>query len=459
MFVMRSAGTALGKSVPTAIILGLLGALALWGHSSGWKIAPLSQWWGSDGEKKSDAEGDRTRVETDPCTAALACGLGYIRAREADRVRIIFPSEKVVTNAGLETAAAATRPMEQSVEAVGELDFDRTRYAVLAPRVAGTVWYVFGKPGDAVKRGDTLSLVEAPEVGRAKAEFLTSLVQVETRADAVRVMESASGSIPERQIREARAGLREANIKLFNDHQALSNLGLNVPLKDVLGLKEEDAFKKVSALGVPEALLKEMPEERRTANLLPLTAPFDGVIVSARKAKGEAVGPAEPQFVLADLSSLWLMLNVRPADAGGLTIGREVFFTAAGVDGTARGQLTWISPEVDDKTRVVLARAEVANPDGKLRPHTFGAARVVIESNPRALTVPDDAIQADEGFHYVFVQGDEATVFFARRVKIGGRQNGFTEIVEGVTAGELVVTKGSHVLKSELFKDRIGGEE
>src|SRR5262249_40598842 len=156
---------------------------------------------------------------------------------------------------------------------------------------------------------------EAPEVGRAKAEFLTSLVQVETRADVVRVMESASGSIPERQIREARAGLREANIKLFNDRQALSNLGLNIALKDGMGLKEEDAFKKVSALGVPEELLRAVPEEGRTANLLPLTAPFDGAIVSARKAKGEAVGPTEPQFVLADLSNLWLMLNVRPADA------------------------------------------------------------------------------------------------------------------------------------------------
>jgi cobalt-zinc-cadmium efflux system membrane fusion protein len=275
----------------------------------------------------------------------------------------------------------------------------------------------------------------------------------------VQVMESAAGSIPERQIREAKAALREANIKLFNDHQALSNLGLNIALKDVKGLKEEDAFAKVSALGVPEEVLREMPAEGRTANLLPLTAPFDGVIVSARKAKGEAVGPAEPQIVLADLRKLRLMLNVRPADVGGLRVGQDVFFTAAGVDGEVPGKLAWISPEVDEKTRVVLARVEVANPDGKLRPRTFGAARVVTESKSSALTVPDDAIQADEGFQYVFVQGDEETVFYARRVKLGGRQNGFTEIVEGVAAGERVVTKGSHALKSELFKDRIGGEE
>jgi cobalt-zinc-cadmium efflux system membrane fusion protein len=459
MFDIRSAGAALGKAVPTAVVLGLLGGLLAWGHHSGWKIAPLSRWWSGDAEKEKGAEEGRTRVETDACTPALALGLGYVRAREADRVRIVLPSEKAAANAGLETAEVATRPTEQGVEAVGELDFDRTRYAVLAPRAAGTVWHVFVKPGDAVKRDDTLSLVESAEVGRAKAEFLTSLVQVETRGDIVRVMESAAGSIPERQIREAKASLREANIKLFNDHQALSNLGLNVALKDVTGLKEEDAFRKVSALGVPGEVLTATPEEGRTANLLPLRAPFDGVIVSARKAKGEAVGPTEPQFVLADLSNLWLMLNVRPADAAGLAPGQDVYFTAAGVGGEVRGKLAWLSPEVDEKTRVVVARVEVANPDGRLRPRTFGAARVVTESKAAALTVPDEAVQDDEGFHYVFVRGDEGTVFFARRVTLGGRQNGFTEVVEGVAAGETVVTKGSHALKSELFKDRIGGEE
>jgi cobalt-zinc-cadmium efflux system membrane fusion protein len=460
MFVMRSAGAALGKAVPTAVTLGLLAALAIWGHHYDWKLAPPSRWWAGDAEKEKSSEEGRTRVETDPCTPALACGLGYVRAREADRRRVILPSEKAVASAGLETAEVSARPVEQGVEAVGELDFDRTRYAVLAPRAAGTVWHVAVKPGDAVKRGQTLALVEAADVGRAKTEFLNSLVQVETRADILSGLEKLPSSlVPAPQLRQARASLREGRIKLFNDHQVLSNLGLNIALKDVMDLKEEDAFKKVSALGVPEEMLRALPDEGRTANLLPLTAPFDGVIVSARKAKGEAVGPTEPQFVLADLGKLWLMLNVRPADAAGLSVGQDVFFTAAGVDGEVRGKLVWISPEVDEKTRVVSARVEVANPDGKLRPRTFGAARVVTRSKPNALTVPDDAVQADEGFNYVFVRAVEKTVFYARRVTLGGRQNGFTEIVEGVAAGETVATKGSHALKSELFKDRIGGEE
>ena len=174
---------------------------------------------------------------------------------------------------------------------------------MLAPRATGTVWHVYAQPGDVVKRGQLLALIEAADVGRAKSEFLNSLLQVERRAGIVRDMEAVGSLIPDPQLRELKANLREARIKLFNDHQTLLNLGFNVALEDMQkemeGLKKEKdemaglqaLFKKFSGLGVPPALLHDLPEDSLTANLLPLTAPFDGVVVSMRKAKGEAVGP------------------------------------------------------------------------------------------------------------------------------------------------------------------------
>jgi cobalt-zinc-cadmium efflux system membrane fusion protein len=454
--VLRSGVVALAKQVPTVVILGLLGGLAWWGHVNSWKIGGAAKVAGDAREEGGEDEG-RTRVEVDPCTAA-ACGLGYVRARPTDRLRVEFPSPEDVEKAGMKTEEVTTRPVEQSVAAVGELDFDRARYAVLAPRAAGTVWHVFVRPGESVKQGQPLALVESAEVGRAKSEFLTSLVQVKTRKENVEALERATGSIPPPQLREAKAALREANIKLFNDHQALVNLGFEFAIKDVEKLTDEEAGQKLSALDVPESMRRMTHEDGMTANLLPLKAPFDGVIVSQRKVKGEAVGPTEPQFVLADLGKLSLVLNVRPDEADKLKAGDAVYFRAAGMDEDVSGKVAWVSPEVDEKTRVVVARAEIDNAGGKLRPRTFGAARVVTEQNPGALTVPNDAVQTDEGVRYVFVRLDETT-FQARRVEVGVRQDRFTQIVRGVAAGETVVTTGSHALKSELFKDRIGGED
>jgi membrane fusion protein, heavy metal efflux system len=466
--VMRPVFAALARYIPTFFGFVALAGVALLGHWTEWKIPNIAKIWGNQKSTTSDDEG-RTRVEVDPCLAA-ACGLGYVYARPADRLRVVFPTTEDVEKAGLKTVEASTRSVEQSLAAVGELDFDRTSYAVLAPRATGTVWHVYAHPGDGVKRGQLLALIEAADVGRAKSDFLNSLVQVERRAGIVRATEEVANLTSEPHLRETKASLREARIKLFNDHQTLLNLGFTVALEDMMnemeGLKKEKdemaglqaLFKKFSGLGVPPSLLRGMPEDGLIANLLPLTAPFDGVVVSMRKAKGEAVGPMEPQYVVADLGKLWLMLTVRPDEADKLTLGQAVFFRAPGMDREVQGQLTWISPEADEKTRVVMARAEIANVDGKLRPHTFGAGRIVTEKHPCALTVPDAAVQTDEGVSYVFVRLDETT-FQVRRVEIGGRQNGFIEIVHGVNKGEFVVTTGSHVLKSELFKDRIGGED
>lgn len=465
---LRPALVALVQRLPATVIILLLGGLALVGYWTEWKIPSLAKLWGQEKTSTQEEEG-RTRVEVDPCLAT-ACGLGYVAARPADRLRVVLPSAIDVDKAGLEFDKAKPQSVEESVAAVGELDFDHTCYAVLAPRAAGTVWHVAAHPGDTVKRGQILALIDAAEVGRAKSDFLNSLVQVDRRADVVRATESIANLVSDPQLRETKANLREARIKLFNDHQALINLGFHVALDDVMKemdelKKERDEtaglqalFRKLSRLGVPPEMLRELPEDRSTANLLPLTAPFDGVVVSMRKAKGEAVGPAEPQYVVADLGHLWLMLNVRPDEVGKLKVEQDVFFHTAGMEKEQKGRLTWISPEMDEKTRIVQARAVLANPDGMLRPRSFGTARIVIETHPQAVTIPDKAVQQDEGVHYVFVRLDETT-FQARRVEIGGRQKELVEILAGVQPGETVVTTGSHALKSELFKGRIGGEE
>jgi cobalt-zinc-cadmium efflux system membrane fusion protein len=161
---------------------------------------------------------------------------------------------------------------------------------------------------------------------------------------------------------------------------------------------------------------------------------------------------------VADVSRLMVLLNLRVEDANRVAVGQEVAFRADAAGVEARGPLDWVSAEVDEKTRTVRARSTVPNPDGRLRPRTFGTGRVLVKPIPRAVAVPDAAIQWEAGKPLVFVR-QSATEYLPREVTLGVTQGGYTQVLEGAQPGEKVVTTGSHVLRSEMLKDRIGGED
>src|SRR5262249_4711802 len=143
------------------------------------------------------------------------------------------------------------------------------------------------------------------------------------------------------------------------------------------------------------------------ANLLPLRAPFAGVLLKRDITVGELVTPTQPQFTLADNSRLWLLLDVHLEDAARVRQRNKVAFAADSTDQEASGQVSWVSPEADAKTRTVRVRVVIANPKGDLRPATFGTGQIEVRQVVGALTVPDVAIQSDGKAYRVFVQVEE----------------------------------------------------
>src|SRR5262249_28628324 len=178
--------------------------------------------------------------------------------------------------------------------------------------------------GDKFRKGDVLALVEAAEVGQAKANFLQSLTQFKARTLARQRLEAAGkvGSVSERSLLDAETAVRQARIRLFNHQQAALNLGLPIHLPDVEPLADEQAVRHLRLLGLPEAITKKY-NDIRTANLLPLTAPFDGQVVQRNVAVGEVVQPTQTKslFVVADLTRLHIELYVKPEDMTGVRVG------------------------------------------------------------------------------------------------------------------------------------------
>jgi multidrug efflux pump subunit AcrA (membrane-fusion protein) len=100
----------------------------------------------------------------------------------------------------------------------------------------------------------------------------------------------------------------------------------------------------------------------------------------------------------------------------------------------------------------------VPNDEGRLRPHNFGTARILVR-RARRLTVPNGALQFDGRSHLVFVRGASATEYQPVRVRLGPRHDDFTVVVSGVRDGQAIAVEGSHVVLSEMLKQRIGGED
>jgi membrane fusion protein, heavy metal efflux system len=447
---LRNLAAAIVARIPAFLSLALLGGIALWGYSNDWKL-PALQDVPDKADKKKQAADDTTKTlpgSTDPSSSRPT--------------RIELPSDEAVRKAGFRFAKAQVKPLAQYVTAPGMVDYEPSAYARLTTRATGTVWRVYKEIGNELRKGDILAFIDAAEVGRAKANFLQSLAQLRQSEMIYERLKPLGKNevVTGKSVLEAEFNFRQARIRLFNDQQALLNLGLPLRLEELQALPDELLVRRLRVLGLPESIQKQLDTETLTANLLPLTAPFDGVVVQRNVAPGELAEATDrkPLFIVADVSQLHLDIDINPADVPALKLGQKVFFRpdSAGAE-EAEAKLTHLSPEVDEKTRRVKAHAEVDNTARRLLPNAFGIGRILVNEKPRAVVVPSEAIQSDGKTPVVFVRVSE-TVFEVRPVRPGIREGDFVE-VGGVNPGEEVVTTGSFTLKSELLKDRIAGDE
>ena len=163
----------------------------------------------------------------------------------------------------MDISVVRERPVVEAVIANGEIIYDQTRMAHLSSRSAGTIWQVDREVGQRVASGNVLLLVDAAEVGKAKSEFQQALAQVRLKQTNVERMTPLveSGSIPDRQFREASAALQDAQIRLLAAQQTLVNLGLPVKSQDFATLDAQEIVQRMRLLGLPKEIAAQTDSE------------------------------------------------------------------------------------------------------------------------------------------------------------------------------------------------------
>jgi Cu(I)/Ag(I) efflux system membrane fusion protein len=186
--------------------------------------------------------------------------------------------------------------------------------------------------------------------------------------------------------------------------------------------------------------------------ILSVRATLSGTVLETSVLAGDQVELGTNLFRLANLSTLWACLHIQEKDLSAVKAGAEsVLRTQAYPGEDFRGRLVLVGDVVDAGTRTVEGRVEVLNPSGKLKPGMYVEGSVAAAGGRSVLVVPEAALQDDDGRAVVFVKTGERT-FSRREVEAGERLAGYVEIVKGLAEGEMVVTSGGFLLKSEMRK-------
>ncbi len=498
------------RGIPTVVILSVLAGLAWWGNYHGWSLPAFSQLTGNADPSEADwcdehgvpeeiciscnaellpkgelhgwcaEHGVHECVLHHPELAQLAetpvlNGDDFPRAERAIAARprtkndpgckmhlrrIQFPSIDSVNRAGIDIALVDRGPIVETIKVTGELVYDPTRQAHVSSRAAGTIALVRVNVGDSVRKGDVIAIVDATEVGQAKSKLLEERVALDlARKRLDRLARAGDGVIPGREIEETESALATAEVAVANAVQRLSNFGLRTESIEQPGQPIDRIRSQLKYLGFPEDMYHELGN---SSNLLPICAPRDGVVVMRHAVAGEVVDSRSPLFNIVDTRQMWLMLNVPLEEASRISLGQKILFHPDGFPSGTAGTIAWISTDVDAITRSVQVRGQLDNTDGDLRNETFGSGEIILREESEAIVVPSQAIHWEGCCHVAFVrdkdyfQEGSFKVFHTRSVRPGATIDGITEVIAGLLPGEVVVTKGSGVLRAELLKGNLG---
>jgi cobalt-zinc-cadmium efflux system membrane fusion protein len=292
---------------------------------------------------------------------------------------------------------------------------------------------VYVSVGSAVSRETNLALLDSTELGEAKAEHL----KAKTFLDLAKANYEREKTLFDQKI-AAKKDVLTAEAEYRKVEAELRSL-------------EE----KLRLYGLSDKEIADM-EHSQSASRYYLRSPAPGIVTEKEITLGEVIETGKKVFTISDLSNVWIYLDIYERDLSKIKVGQKATVRVGGYPEKAFvGKVAYLSGLMDEKTKTLKARVEIANPDRLLKPGMFAEARIETGTGAeRKITVPKEAVfLLDEG-PVVFIEKDGG--FFPRRVETGKEAGGRVEILNGISEGEKVVVEGGYYLKAEILKSQMG---
>lgn len=350
---------------------------------------------------------------TSPVPAQDEMGMDYIPVYADEETQALPGTVSIdpvmVQDIGVRTQAVKRGTLSRSIRTSGRVTVDEERLLRLHPKYDGWVEKLFvSNTGDAVRKGDMLLSIYSPQLVTSEEEYLLALDNAEKLKDS-----------PFADVRQGAQSL------LASSEQRLRLLDL------------------------PEHQIEQLRQARKVFKGVHIHSPMAGIVMNIGAREGQRIMPDTELYAIADLSRVWVMVDLYEDDMPWVREGDEASLQVAGIPGRIfSGKLARIYPYLDMKTRTVKARLEFANRGLALKPDMFAQVEVQAARKVDALTVPSEAVVRTGTQEQVFVQRAPGR-YEPRTVTLGVAANGQTQIVDGVEEGELVVTSAQFLIDSE----------
>ena len=339
---------------------------------------------------------------------------------------------------------------EQVTEGSIAIDDDLTT-PVFSP-YSGRVIKLIAKLGDVVEPGAPLFAIQASEFVQAQNDLITALANLQT----------ARSQLAQAQTNEKRAHelylAQGGALKDWQQSQTDLVTAQNTVRSDDIALAAVRNRLRILGQGPKEIASLEAQPTQRLDPVAIVPAPIGGTITQRQIGLGQYInstagGASNPVYTIGNLSTVWLIANVREADAPLMHIGESVEVHVLAFPGRVfNAKISWVAPSIDANTHRLSVRADVENPDRALKPGMFANFSIITGEEETAPAVPPTAIVYEGDTARVWVAGDDGTIA-ARSVRTGRSSDGMVEILGGLSDGEKVVTRGA------LFIDRAVGND
>lgn len=387
--------------------------------------------------------------------------------------RLVRISTDAAHEAGLTVADVSERELDSDVSVTGEVLANANTQTHVTTPVTGRVTQILVKIGDHIEEGKPLMMVRSTDIQQAESDLLqgaqqvrsdlkqaliqidcdTATAQAQLKLDE-KVYQRLKGLFEEQIASKADFQTAETNflkdqITLRNQQQKrMATISLsNEKMKLVLG----PAKTKLRLLGVSDQEIAEVMKTEVVDPMVAVPAPEDGIIVERLVNVGELVDPSKPLFTIGDFHSVWLKADVFEKDIPKIKLGQSIELSVDSFpDKVFSGKLDYVANQVDSDTRTLPVRAEVSNQQELLKPKMFARMKILV-GQQRVLAIPVAAIQDTRTCKVVYVPV-KGNTYEERKVKLGSQCDDYVEVLEGLRAGEKVVTQGSFDLRAAAVR-------
>ena len=344
----------------------------------------------------------------------------YRFAYEQIEARVSMTDQQIKQN-NVELLTAGPARIQSALQLIGEIRFNEDRMVHVVPRLTGVVESSAANAGDRVRKGQVLAVISSQALADQRSELLAAqkrLALARTTFEREKKLWEDKISA-EQDYLQARNAMQEVEIAVQNAQQKLASLGGG---------------------------------QRAGGNLTryEIRAPIDGIVVEKHLSLGEAVKEDANIFIIADLSTVWAEMTIYAKDLNTVKVGQQATVKATAFESQSSGAVSYVGALVGEQSRTAKARIVLSNPKGIWRPGLPVNIELVAGEVEVPVAVSAEAIQTVRDWTVVF--GRYGANFEARPLELGRSDGKFTEVINGLNAGEQYAAKNSFLIKADLGK-------